>query len=139
MMRKCLTSMSLPERHKRSFRPLWFSKQTVNMIFIVELPEGESSQEHETTKTLSKYQTIMIVPYAGVQHQAPQVLMVVVPHSEPQHDQFQEDIVEEVSDEEIDQRATRVKRGKRKMEESIPIKKSLMRNPLVIGRHKLAL
>ena len=65
------------------------------MIFIVELLEEESSQELEKKETLSTNQSMMIIPYAGVQNHVPQVLMIAGPHSGPQYNEFQEGIVKE--------------------------------------------
>ena len=96
----------------RSFRPIRFSKQTVNMILIEEIQEEESPGENEKRGTLSANQIMTMVPYTKAQNYGPQVLMVAGPNSASQHEQYQEGIVEEVSDKETNQYTTQDRKGK---------------------------
>ena len=106
---------------QRSFRPIRFSKQTVNMILIEELQEEDSPGEIGKKETLSTNHVMTMVPYTKTQNYGPQVLMVAGPNSISQHGQYQEGIVEEVSDEETDQHAAQDGKEKGKVKELVPI------------------
>ena len=106
---------------QRSFRPIRFSKQIVNMILIEELQEEEIPGEIGEGETLSANHVMTMVPYMKTQNYGPQVLMVAGPNSISQHGQYQEGIVEEMSDEETDQCTAQDGKEKGKVKEWVPI------------------